>query len=342
MKLQTAVSLVKGGRLRLLWRASALLSPFYRLSFAASAGSAGLLRLLGRGARPLDEIAAQLGIAPAARPGLEAWLGLGVRLGELALEDGRYRLVGYLSRMLADPANDEVAALVEEVGAFHHRLILETPRRLQAGQPWRLEEHDACLIARSSRILEPFVFPFIDQVVPPRGALRLLEVACGSGTYLRRAAQRNPDLHAVGVELSADVAASARAELAALGLEARVTVEAGDIRERTGEASFDLVTLHNAIYYFATAERAALFASLRAFLRPGGRLVVTSSLRGGSAGMQLLDLWTSSVEGAGPLPSEAELVAQITGAGFGGVVVRRLIPGEAYVGIVATREGAGA
>ncbi len=337
MKLQTAVSLVKGGRLGLLWRANALFSPFYRLSFVAAAASEGLLRRLADGPRPLGVLATDLGIGPAGHAGLAAWLGLGVRLGELALDDRGYRLVGFLSRRLADPVHDEVAALLEEVAAFHHRLVLETPARLRAGRPWRLEEHDGELIARSSRILEPFVFPFVDELVPARGPVRLFEVACGSGTYLRRAAERNPELEAVGVELQADVAEGARRLVAEHGLSARVTIEAGDIRTRPADPSFDLVTLHNALYYFPTDERAALLAHLGAFLRPGGRLLVCSSCRGGSPGMQLLDVWTSSALGLGPLPSEAELVAQLGEAGFARVEMRRLVPGEPYVGVIASR-----
>lgn len=339
MKLQTAVALVKGGRLGLLWRTNALFSPFYRLSFVAAASSAGLLGLLSSGPRSLAEVATGLGVGPDGHAGLAAWLGLGVRLGELALDDQGYRLVGFLARRLADPAHDPVAALALEVASFHHRLIFETPARLAAGRPWRIEEHDGELIARSSRILEPFVFPFVDEFVPARGAVRLLEVACGSGTYLRRAAQRNPELSALGVELQAEVAEAARRLIAAEGLAGRVTIESGDIRAREGDASFDLVTLHNAIYYFPTHERAALFARLGAFLRPGGRLVVCSSCRGGSPGMQLLDVWTSSVAGFGPLPSEDELAAQLREAGFARVESRRLVPGEPYVGMIATVAG---
>jgi SAM-dependent methyltransferase len=340
VNLKTAYALVTSGRLRLLWTASRLFHPFYRLSFVAAAASNGVLARLAGGPQPLAALAAELAPDPATHPALEAWLGLGVSLGELAHGPEGYRLHGLLARQLADIDNDHVAALLEEVTTFHQRLIVETPARLRRGQRWRADDHDGRLIARSSRILEPFVFQLIDEATPAAGPTRLLEVGCGSGSYMRRAAERNPQLHALGIEMQSDVVELARLQIAAWGLQDRLTVETADIRARPSEPSFDVVTLYNAIYYFPVAERVALFEKLASFLRPGGRLIVSSSCRGGSPGMQMLDVWTRSVDGFGPLPSEDELAAQVRAAGFGRVDVRSLIPGERYVAIVASERAA--
>lgn len=336
MKLKTALALSRGGRLRLLWKVTGLFTPIYRISFVASASTCGLLRLLADGPRPLAEIAETLAPDPATHPGLEAWLDLGVRLRELAKDAYGYHLAGFLARRLADPANDEVAALVEEVASFHHKLILESPARWQRGALWQAAEHDGTLIARSSRIMEPFLFQTIDQELPRTGALRLLEVACGAGTYIRYAAQRNPQLTAVGLELQPAVAASTAAAAHTWGLDDRVTIECGDIRHREGDGSFDVVTLYNAIYYFSVAERVALLARLRAYLKPGGRLILSTSCRNGSPGMQLLNVWTSNVAGFGPLPVPGEVEAQLREAGFGAVATTKVIPGEQYYAFVAT------
>jgi SAM-dependent methyltransferase len=337
MNLKTALALSRGGRLRLLWRVTSLFTPIYRVTFVAAASSSGVLRLLADGPKPLSELARTLAPDPSTHAGLEAWLELGVRLHELARDERGYRLAGYLARKLADPANDEVAALVEEVASFHHRLILESPARWRRGALWKAEEHDGVLIARSSRIMEPFVFQVIDGAIPRTGALRLLEVACGAGTYIRHAAERNPELTAVGLELQPEVAAATRAAAAGWGLGDRIAIETGDIRAREGDASFDVVTLYNAIYYFSVAERVALFARLRAWLKPGGRLILSTSCRGGSPGMQLLNVWTSNVDGFGPLPIPAELESQLRAAGFGAIDVQKVIPGEQYFALTATR-----
>jgi 4-hydroxy-2,2'-bipyrrole-5-carbaldehyde O-methyltransferase len=336
MDLRTLLSLPRG-RLRLLVRAARLFTPFYRLTFAASAARAGLVRVLARGPQPEDTIAAEICPDPAARASLSAWLDLGVELGELAGGPSGYGLRGHLIRALADPANDDIAALIEEVACFHHRWILETPGRWRRRDPWAPFEHDGALIARSSRILEPFVFRLADSAVPAEGPVDLLEVGCGSGTYLCRAAGRNPQLRAVGVESQPAVAAEARRAIAGRGLADRVHVETADIRDRAPDGPFDVVTLYNVLYYLPREERAALTGKLASLLRPGGRLVLSTSCQGGSAGMRVLDLWMSSTRGFGPLPAEEELLDLVRSAGFTDVQVRRLIPGEAYLGLVATK-----
>ncbi len=334
MNLKTALALTKGGRLRLLWSVTSLFAPFYRMSFLATAASCGLLEMLAKEPRSFDDLAQELAPDPSSHAGLRAWLGLGVSLGELAERADGYRLVGYLARKLADPANDEVAALVQEIVTFHHRLIVESPSRFKKGEPWTLAEHDGALIARSSRIMEPFIFQTIDWALPP-GASRVLEIGCGSGTYLRYAAEREPELRAVGVEMDPRVAASTTRAIAEWGLAERISIESGDVRERPSEATFDVVTLYNVIYYFPVAERAPLFAKLWSCLKPGGRLILSTSCQGGSPGMQMLDVWTSSARGLGRLPTEEETCDQLRQSGFVDVQSRKVIPGEPYFAFMA-------
>jgi SAM-dependent methyltransferase len=332
---RTLARLLREGRLGLLWRVAGSLDGFYRIAFLGGAARAGLLRLLAEGPQPLARIREV--VAPAApADGLEAWLDFGVRLGELAKGAAGYRLRGTLARRLARPADDPVAAAVEEAAELHHRLVAGGLQLLREGRCLTLADQRGDLVARSSRVLEPFVAEAVDAVVPRRGALRLLEVGCGSGCYIRRAADRNPALTAVGLELQPDVAALARSNIDAWGLGARVVIETTDVRARVPEPAFDLVTLHNNVYYFPVGERVALFRRLRGFLRPGGRLLVTTACRGGGAAMEVLNLWASLTEGAGRLPDPAELVAQLREAGFRAARSRRLVPGESFYAFVAS------
>jgi len=73
-----------------------------------------------------------------------------------------------------------------------------------------LGDQDGRLIARSSRVLEPILGEAVDNVVLVGGAMRLLEIGCGSGVYVRRAAARNPQLTALGLELQPVVAEMAK------------------------------------------------------------------------------------------------------------------------------------
>lgn len=316
MKLGTVVKMARGGRLRPLRHMASLAADFTRASFLAAAGAHGVLRALANGPRSGEELARALGMPPEARAGLEAWLEVGVATGELARTATGFGLAGHMAKALAAEANDDLVAMFEEFTGLHHKLLVETPARLRGGKRFTLADQSGSVVARSSRVFEPVVQEAILDVLPTRGPARLLEVGCGSGTHMRFALERNPELLASGLELQPEVAEQARANLAAWELAGRATVEAIDFREKTPSPDYDLLTLHNNIYYFLEADRVDLLRHARAFLKPGGRLLLTTACRGGSASVQVLHLWGVMTDGGGPLPEPEELLAQLKAAGF--------------------------
>jgi SAM-dependent methyltransferase len=336
MFLKPLLRLLREGRLNALRGVSAELKPFYRLTYLAAAGEAGLLDRLAHGPATFESLAEFFAAREQGREALEAWLQLGVRLRLLELGPSGYALRG-LARTLARPENDAALAMVEEVAGLHHKLIAATLPKIRRGELWTLDDQDGELIARSSRILEAFQAEVIRQTVPEQGALRLLEIGCGSGIYLRYAADRNPSLTALGVELQPAVAAVARTNLRDWGLEGRVQVEDGDIRAKTPGERFDIATLYNNIYYFPVAERVALLEHLATFLKTGGFLLLTTCCQGGSVGTEALNLWGAATRGAGRLPSEEELVGQLRQAGYGRVKAMNLIPGDRFMAFQAFR-----
>ena len=336
MRVRTAIEIIRAGQLRLLLRATRLVTPFYRLLWLIAAFRVGLLKRLDDGAVSFGELARELAPAPGHHAWLQSWLEMGVRVGELRCDGEYYALRGLLARGLAQPKNDAIAAILEEVALLHPPLLLDTPERLRRGERFTLADQDGVLVARSSRVLSPFVHEAIDRVVPRSGSLRLLEVGAGSGTYIRYCAERNPDLTALGLELQPEVADFANANLRDWGLEGRARVDKGDVRERSPEAHFDLVTLHNNIYYFPVEERVQLLQHLRTFLEPGGTLLLTTGCSGGSATLVALDIWSAATEGCGRLPEVEELTAQLREAGFVDVGTRSLIPGDRYCAFFAT------
>jgi 4-hydroxy-2,2'-bipyrrole-5-carbaldehyde O-methyltransferase len=322
--------LFRDGRLSALAGAGAELKSFYRLTYLASAGEAGLLDRLASGPATLDSLAGFYCARGQGREALEAWLQMGVRLRLLDLGPRGYALRG-LAGKLSRPGNDPVLAMVQEVVGLHHKLITATIPKLRAGELWSLADQNGELIARSSRVLEAFQAEAVRTSIPARGALRLLEIGCGSGVYLRYAAGRNPSLTALGVELQADVAEMARSNLRGWGLENRVRVETADIREMVPSEPFDVVTLYNNIYYFPVAERVSLLHHIARFLRPGGFLLLTTCCQGGSPAVEALNLWGAATRGAGRLPGEDELVSQLREAGYGSVETSNLLPGDRFV-----------
>jgi 4-hydroxy-2,2'-bipyrrole-5-carbaldehyde O-methyltransferase len=98
--------------------------------------------------------------------------------------------------------------------------------------------------------MEAFQMEAIDRFFPASGVASLLEIGCGSGVYIKYAANRNPSLVTLGLELQANVADVARRNISEWGLQERVRIEVGDIRLKAPDESFSIVTLYNNIYYF--------------------------------------------------------------------------------------------
>jgi len=336
MPIKPFFRLLRDGQLSALLGASANLKSFYKLTYLAAAGEVGLLKRLATGPATFDSLAEFCAADSQGREALQAWLQMGVRLRLLSLGPRGYALRG-LARMLAQPENDPVLAMVEEVAGLHHKIIVGTIPKLRSGKLWSLADQDGELIARSSRVLEAFQTEVIRRTFPARGALRLLEIGCGSGVYLRYAAERNPSLTALGVELQLAVAEAARTNLRNWGLESRVKVETGDIRAKTPDGPFDIATLYNNIYYFPVDERVALLGQIGGFLRPRGFLLLTTCCQGGSLAAEALNLWGAATCGTGRLPAEDELVSQLRQAGYSTVKTRNLLPGDRFVAFQAFR-----
>jgi SAM-dependent methyltransferase len=306
-----------------------------RLYFLSSAQRSGILGELRRGPATAGHLAVELGIE---RPEvLSALLRLGVFLKELAIDGDRYRIAGARSRALVEEGGDAAAAMIEEMTTYYAAVFEDLPATLRGGSLGDYLESTSALVARSSRVLEPFLKEFVRQVVPPDRAMRLLEIGCGSGTYVRHAAERNPRLTGVAVDLREDVVRAASANLASWGVGERFRVIAADIRTPPDDLGppFDLVTLYNNIYYFDPAEWPELFRRIHGWLAPGGALALVSMMRGDTLGALGADVVFRCTQGLAPLPRLNNLTASLRVNGFREIESTKLIPGESVYGIVA-------
>jgi len=323
-------------RPRALLKVVRSLDSFYRSGFVSTAASEGVLELLRDGPKTTVQVCEALGLGDG-HGTMESWLDLGVSLGELGKGADGYRISGSLSRQLSDPANDTALAFFQARVLVLNQFILQTPALLREGRRLTPDPAHGELVARSSRTVEPLIYAIVDELVPRNGSLDLLEVGCGSGTYIRHACARNPDLRVVGLELTSEIAGFARDNLAAEGLTERTTIHDTDVRSFHDEEGFDLVTMYNLIYYFPLGERTDLLRHLHSLVRPGGRLALASLTRARDSSTLTMDLWSSMTEGGGPLPSADELKNRFTEAGFSDVVARKLLPN--FWLFIATRAG---
>jgi SAM-dependent methyltransferase len=305
-----------------------------RVNFLHAALEAGALEAL-QSPSTMQELGTRLAVK---RPELlESLLELGIALKELGREGDRYHLRGARARALAGRDGDFLAAYLEEAIAYHgsaYRHLAERMRGAELGD--YLSIHGE-LIARSSRILEPFVGNFARLAARSSGITGLLEAGCGSGVYLRYAAEANRELTGIGIDLQEDVIAQAKANLARWGLGERFEVLVCDVMKPSAEwtGTFDLVTLYNNIYYFPVQERIHVLRTIRGLLRPGGTLALVSAFHGSDPEGINFDLVLRSTAGCAPLPKLDELRGQLAQAGFAEPGVYRLAAGDWLYGLLA-------
>jgi SAM-dependent methyltransferase len=307
-------------------------TAFVRLHFLASASRSGLLVALPGSQAQLAE---RLGVVNLDL--LEALLRLGVALGELSEKDGRFALSGQRAQALAAEEGAHLVAMLEEFAGYHTSVYRELPDRL-AGAP--LGEYlaaTATVVANSSRVIEPFVGSFVDTVARQGSPWSMLEVGCGSGIYLRRAAAAQPQLSGIGIDMDREVVELASENLRGWGLSQRFRVMQADIRDAPGDLAgpFDLVTLYNNVYYFGVDERPALFRELRARLAPGGALALVSMMQGDTPLTADFDLTLRSTAGAAALPELPQLEAQLHESGFADVERFKLLATDPLYGLTA-------
>lgn len=122
---------------------------------------------------------------------------------------------------------------------------------------------------RQSQFFARALARYLDLLGVPPG--RVLEVGCGTGGYL--AALRGRGIEAYGVDFSPRMCESARAKLAALGLDGEALVACADAEETTGFGlRFDAIALMDSWEFFPHPER--VLATAHRALAPGGRLIV--------------------------------------------------------------------
>lgn len=204
--------------------------------------------------------------------------------------------------------------------------------RARAGDTfWSMPAADRITYARSISS-----DPYSDQLVeafrsdlthdPDRAGMaeggRLLELGCGVAGRVLTTLRAMPQLHAVGVELSADLAAEAQRRSVELGLADRFDVVCVDAAEYDTTESFDFAFWSQ--FFFPEAARAAALATLRRVLRSGAVVHAPTganfaAIDADPQGPQARDfvLWRTVLEAWGvPERRPEQLIAEFEAAGF--------------------------
>ncbi len=171
---------------------------------------------------------------------------------------------------------------------------------------------------------------------------RILELGCGVAGQIVCTLRAFPDVTAVAVERSADLAAEAERRAQALGVADRLQVIVGDSAAVRLEGQFDVVAWSQ--FFFPSESRAGALATAYAALRPGGLIVAPllahdSSGDADSFGTEARSVALTRVVHGGwgvPARSAAELVEEVSAAGFTDAVAAST-PGTGISIVAATR-----
>jgi demethylspheroidene O-methyltransferase len=156
------------------------------------------------------------------------------------------------------------------------------------------------------------------------GVRRLLDVGGGTGAFLTAVGARHPDIALELFDLPA-VMLGAQSRLGAAGLSSRVTLHQGSFRDDSLPAGADAISLIRVLYDHADATVSALLAKVHAALPPGGRIIVSEPMSGGSRPDPSTDVYFAIYTAAmktGRTRSAAEISELLVRAGFSDVVSR--------------------
>jgi 4-hydroxy-2,2'-bipyrrole-5-carbaldehyde O-methyltransferase len=325
MAINTLVKFIMKNPISLMLRMNKTLNEFYRAGFISTAISEGIYDVLSNDPANLEDIQRNIG-AGIDKEGLKAWLDLGVAIGELDKNNGGYSIKSAFSKKLLKPANDTWRAFFQARVEIFYNYIIKTPAFLKQNKKFDFSDSYGELFARSSRTVEPILIDVVDKIIPSNGDCRLLEVGCGSGIYIKRACDRNPNLIVTGLELQKTVADFARENTTIWQIEDRVTIKHIDVQQYQTDEKFNIITFFNLIYYFPENERTNLLRNLGSLLETGGQLILTTLCPANDPSIQLMNLWSSMTDGCGPLPNPDSVCDQLNDAGFDEVQFEKLIP----------------
>jgi cyclopropane fatty-acyl-phospholipid synthase-like methyltransferase len=148
------------------------------------------------------------------------------------------------------------------------------------------------------------VADLLGKALAGRGSV--LDLGCGSGTWLLRALQRHPGLTAVGVDRAADGFPGVLAQAATAGVADRLGLHRADVRTYTSPAPVDAVLSVGAAHAFGGL--GPTLQAARRHLAPGGVVVLGECFWPTAPGARALEALGASTDDYTDLPGALELV----------------------------------
>jgi 2-polyprenyl-3-methyl-5-hydroxy-6-metoxy-1,4-benzoquinol methylase len=338
MRARTVVRLARAGSLPARLRSIRDGQAAIRVATVGAALESGVLDALLE-PRTTTELAGDLAVTDVAL--LEAFLdALGaarlVRTGAAG-----HRLTRRGRAVLDD---DVVRAAYEGFSGYHTGLYRDLAVQLRGGPARSDVARHGDVIARLSRAFEPLVHDALAVEVERLRPARVLDVGCGDGTNLEHMLRAAHEAEGTGIEVDPVAARLAEDRLVRAGLAGRGRVLAMDVRGVLADPArlggpVDLALLANVIYYLPAAERADFLHDVAALVRPGGTIMVISTVAEPTAFSRHFDLLLRAQEGRMSLPTARDLTGYLTAAGLELTGTRRLTPGDPLHAVTGRRRG---
>jgi ubiquinone/menaquinone biosynthesis C-methylase UbiE len=130
--------------------------------------------------------------------------------------------------------------------------------------------------------------------VPDR-SLRLLDIGCGTGTFVAMLGQTNLPVHPMGLDMAERMCRLAHEKAAQVNLADRVHFITGDSEHLPfPNNSFDVVTCSNSFHHYP--HQNTVLGEIRRILRPGGRVMVLDGFRDNVIGWLIFDVVVAHAE----------------------------------------------
>lgn len=310
----------------------------YLLNTGLELGLFEELRIAGDAGLTVAELARRKGLHA---PYLSLWCRCAYGCGYLDMLDGeRFCLTPQMEAILVDAHHPAYMGNILRLFATYCSLdFLEHPQYLQTGETFPVGAHGegfTKLLAQNGVTKGLKFFELVIPQVPHvatmfQNGASVLDIGCGSGTFLNTLAHAYPHCRFVGIDVDPNMVREAESVIAEAGLRERVRVLRRDAATLTFDNAFDLVTMNSVLREVPSQHKAAMIARCFTALKPSGVLLITDftlpdslcELRDSAHRSTLMDLLVEMTWGRHH-QTQQEQTALLTHAGFVNVYHRPL------------------
>lgn len=131
-------------------------------------------------------------------------------------------------------------------------------------------------------MLESMFGPMLEQHILPRidvftevnqRAGTVVDLGCGNGWYLRKLAERFPDIQGIGVDGFEENIRQAKQQAKDAGFSGRMNFQSGDIYHFTVDEPVDIIVMNRAMHH-VWQDKQRVFEILAKHLKPGGAAII--------------------------------------------------------------------